>query len=221
MFHLQRAALKFGARSSWLRPRLHELRPRHNQHPRRNTSNSSKSSKDSSHPPSPSSNLPPASLNDVAAGETAKPIDIPIPLWYHRLGPVSDFFRWFHRTQTKRPYTVQLCMTLTTYLCGDLLAQDIGGELYDPWRTLRMLTIGAIAAIPGYNWYESLWHRIEGAKERRSPRWKHKGTMTQKPEADIEALQVSLPWEEFQLLLQGCVYRYESRRPASRLHTCL
>lgn len=55
--------------------------------------------------------------------------------------------------QLKRPYTVQLCTTLTTYLCGDLLAQDIGGELYDPNRTLRMLTIGAIAAIPGYKWF--------------------------------------------------------------------
>src|SRR2546423_11652665 len=29
----------------------------------------------------------------------ATPIDIPTSLWYHRLGPVTSFFRWFHRTQ--------------------------------------------------------------------------------------------------------------------------
>ena len=84
----------------------------------------------------------------------ADPVDIPSSLWYHRLGPVTDFFSWFHKTQRKRPLTVQLCTTLVTYLCGDILAQDIGGEPYHPQRTLRMLTIGALASIPGYKWYE-------------------------------------------------------------------
>jgi hypothetical protein len=127
---------------------------RHKQQAQRNSSSNPPKDPTPS-TPAKSNDLPPHSLNEVAAGETAKPIepvDIPIQLWYHRLGPVSDFFKWFHRTQAKRPYTVQICTTLTTYLCGDLLAQDIGGELYDPWRTLRMLTIGAIAAIPGYKW---------------------------------------------------------------------
>jgi hypothetical protein len=81
-----------------------------------------------------------------------EPVDIPIPLWYHRLGPVTNFFSWFHRTQARQPLTVQLCTTLITYLCGDLLAQNIGGEPYDPWRTLRMLTIGGLASLPGYKW---------------------------------------------------------------------
>ena len=80
------------------------------------------------------------------------PIDIPTSLWYQRLGPVTSFFRWFHRTQEKRPYTVQISTSLTVYLFGDLLAQDIGGEQYDPKRTLRMLTIGAISSVPGYKW---------------------------------------------------------------------
>ncbi|RMZ91164.1 hypothetical protein DV736_g1608, partial [Chaetothyriales sp. CBS 134916] len=81
------------------------------------------------------------------------PLDVPVSLWYRRLGPVTQFFGWFHRTQGRRPLTVQLVMTLLTYLTGDLLAQEIGGEGYDPWRTLRMLTVGAIAAIPGYKWF--------------------------------------------------------------------
>lgn len=42
-----------------------------------------------------------------------------------------------------------------TYLCGDLLAQEIGGEPYDPVRTARMLLIGSISSIPGYRWF--LW----------------------------------------------------------------
>ncbi|KAK5464528.1 hypothetical protein LTS15_001090 [Exophiala xenobiotica] len=53
----------------------------------------------------------------------------------------------------KRPYTVQVCTTLITYLCGDMAAQEIGGERYDGVRTLRMLTIGALASIPGYKWF--------------------------------------------------------------------
>lgn len=83
------------------------------------------------------------------------PIDIPTSLWHQRLGPVTSFFSWFHRTQQKRPLTVQVCTSLTVYLCGDLLAQEIGGEKYDSTRTLRMLTIGAVASIPGYKWYGS------------------------------------------------------------------
>ncbi|KAK5936949.1 hypothetical protein PMZ80_010887 [Knufia obscura] len=82
-----------------------------------------------------------------------EPIDIPSQLWYHRLGPVTDFFGWFHRTQQKRPLTVQLCTTTVVYFCGDMLAQEIGGEEYDGQRTLRMLTIGAVASIPGYKWF--------------------------------------------------------------------
>jgi len=46
-----------------------------------------------------------------------------------------------------------LATSLTTYLIGDLLAQEIGGEPYDGVRTLRMLTIGGLASIPGYKWF--------------------------------------------------------------------
>jgi protein Mpv17 len=106
----------------------------------------SSASKGQSNPPKPSAKA--ASLENVEV----TPIDIPTSLWYQRLGPVSNFFRWFHRTQEKRPYTVQISTSLTVYLFGDLLAQDIGGENYDPRRTLRMLTIGAIASVPGYKW---------------------------------------------------------------------
>lgn len=96
----------------------------------------------------PKSSARPTNLENAEA----TPIDIPTLLWYQRLGPVTSFFRWFHRTQQKRPYTVQISTSLTVYLFGDLLAQDIGGEQYDPKRTLRMLTIGTVASVPGYKW---------------------------------------------------------------------
>ncbi|KIW10574.1 hypothetical protein PV08_11538 [Exophiala spinifera] len=144
MITLHRASTKVGARTLWVRPR-HQ----HIHHRKSTNSSTSKQSK-----PVSESQLPPHNPNEVIIESTkADPVDIPIPLWYHRLGPVSTFFNWFHRSQMKRPYTVQLCTSLTTYLCGDLAAQEIGGESYDGTRTLRMLTIGAIASIPGYKWF--------------------------------------------------------------------
>ncbi|KAJ9662436.1 hypothetical protein H2198_001325 [Neophaeococcomyces mojaviensis] len=80
-------------------------------------------------------------------------IDVPSPLWYYRLGPVKNFFSWFSRMQRRRPLTVTIITSLTTYFLGDLLAQEIGREPYDPTRTIRMLFIGALASIPGYKWF--------------------------------------------------------------------
>jgi hypothetical protein len=156
MLPLRRAILKSRVTCPCPQHRASALRPRLRQRGQRHSSNSTKTTGEGESTAQTTSTPIPGTLNELRAGESAKPaepVDVPIQLWYHRLGPVSHFFKWFHRTQTKRPYTVQLCTTLTTYLCGDLLAQDIGGELYDPWRTARMLTIGAIAAIPGYKWY--------------------------------------------------------------------
>lgn len=125
-------------------------------------------------PPSKPESKPPAKPERPDARKEepkTEPVDIPTNLWYHRLGPVSSFFKWFvsqivpdmnnadpvqHRKQQKRPLTVQLCTSLITYLCGDLLAQRVGGEKYDGWRTLRMLTIGSISSLPGYKWYGHL-----------------------------------------------------------------
>ena len=140
---LQRALPKLTARltSRTLRnrPQLQRSRRRH------------ASSKESHGPSGGSADR----ASEVKVGSAEKePVDVPSALWYHRLGPVTDFFSWFHKTQKKRPLTVQVCTTLVTYLCGDILAQDIGGEPYNPLRTLRMLTIGAVASIPGYKWYE-------------------------------------------------------------------
>ncbi|EXJ62110.1 hypothetical protein A1O7_02543 [Cladophialophora yegresii CBS 114405] len=80
-------------------------------------------------------------------------IDVPSPLWYHRLSPVKDFFSWFSRIQRRKPLATAAATSMTTYLCGDLLAQEVGGEPYNPVRTLRMIVVGSMAAVPGYKWF--------------------------------------------------------------------
>lgn len=74
-----------------------------------------------------------------------------LPLW-QRLGPLSTAFNAYGRTQRKRPWATQLGTSLVIYLCGDLTAQYIDGEDYNPLRTLRHLTVGAISSIPSYTW---------------------------------------------------------------------
>ena len=99
---------------------------------------------------------PQISLEKVTEAPTLKdnsPPPFPLPLW-QRLGPVSDAFNAYGRTQKKRPWATQLASSLVIYLCGDLTAQKTGGEDYSPWRTVRHLTVGAISSIPAYSWYE-------------------------------------------------------------------
>lgn len=146
MIALQRASLKCGARNPLL---FRVPRKQPQLHGRRNVSNKEQSTSPSQRPPHTPNEITIAPKGEVPKTE---PVDIPGVAWYRRLGPVSDFFSWFHRTQAKRPLTVQLCTSLTTYLVGDLMAQEIGGEQYDYKRTIRMLLIGSISSIPGYKW---------------------------------------------------------------------
>ncbi len=74
-----------------------------------------------------------------------------LPLW-RRLGLLSEGFNAYVQAQKKRPYTTQVASSLVIYLCGDLSAQKLGGEEYDPWRTLRNMTVGCISSIPSYRW---------------------------------------------------------------------
>lgn len=91
--------------------------------------------------------------NGVPKPNDDSPPPFPLPLW-QRLGPVSDAFNAYGRTQRKRPWATQVATSLIIYLCGDLAAQKIGSEDYNPWRTVRHLTIGTICSIPAYSWCE-------------------------------------------------------------------
>ena len=79
--------------------------------------------------------------------------DVPSPLWYHRMGPVKDFFKKFSRLQRQRPLAVAVGTSVTTYFLGDIIAQEVSGDPYNWKRTARMLLVGCVASIPGYKWF--------------------------------------------------------------------
>lgn len=74
-----------------------------------------------------------------------------LPIW-HRLGPLSRAFQAYGRSQRNHPLKTQFFSALVIFSLGDLSAQSINGDEYNPARTLRALIIGAGAAIPSYKW---------------------------------------------------------------------
>ncbi|TVY90365.1 Protein SYM1 [Lachnellula willkommii] len=101
-------------------------------------------------PPKPDNSVNPATIpvpNTVAA----LPLP-PLPLW-QRLGPLSRGFEAYGRSQRKRPLTTQFWSALVVFFLGDLSAQSITDEEYNPARSLRAIAIGAGAAIPSYKWF--------------------------------------------------------------------
>ncbi|KAL3493440.1 hypothetical protein BJX62DRAFT_81361 [Aspergillus germanicus] len=95
-----------------------------------------------------------------------------------KAGPVGRLGRSYSQFQERRPYTTQVCSSIVIYLCGDLSAQFLFPEkpsraeqsmdssekgqedavieergVYDPWRTMRHLTVGIGSSIPSYNWF--------------------------------------------------------------------
>lgn len=91
--------------------------------------------------------------NDPTSGTSIPvPNTVPtLPIW-QRLGPVSSGLRAYGRSQRKRPYTTQFVSSLVVFFLGDLGAQRINGDEYDPARTGRALVIGGISSIPSYKW---------------------------------------------------------------------
>lgn len=130
------------ARNSWcLRPRL-TIRPKQPVAPRTKSTNSAPASRSSGKDaPSPADCIPtPNSLPQQ-----------PISIW-QRLGPLTTACNAYGRAQKRRPYVTQFFTSLVIYFFGDLSAQYISDDKYDPKRTARSLTIGGIASIPSYKW---------------------------------------------------------------------
>ena len=80
-----------------------------------------------------------------------------LPLW-QRLGMLSRGFEAYGRSQRKRPYTTQFVSSLVIYILGDLSAQKMNGDDYDPRRTGRALVISAGSSIPSYKWCACFLH---------------------------------------------------------------
>jgi hypothetical protein len=111
-----------------------------NRQPRRHNSN----------PTRPKSGVDPANHGDGTSIPVPNTVAT-LPIW-HRLGPLSKGFQAYGRNQRKRPYTTQFISSLFIYFLGDLSAQNINGDEYDPARTLRALIISAGSSIPSYKW---------------------------------------------------------------------
>jgi len=77
-----------------------------------------------------------------------------LPLW-QRLGPLTTAFSAYGRSQRKNPYRTQFLTSLVIYMIGDITAQKINGDEYEPLRTSRALVISAGSSIPSYLWF--LW----------------------------------------------------------------
>ncbi|TVY83681.1 Protein SYM1 [Lachnellula suecica] len=75
-----------------------------------------------------------------------------VPIW-QRFGPLSRGFEAYGRSQKKRPLTTQFWSALVIFFLGDLSAQSITDEDYNPARSMRALAIGACASIPSYKWF--------------------------------------------------------------------
>jgi protein Mpv17 len=100
------------------------------------------------------SGRPRSKPEDDPAGGTSIPVPntVPtLPIW-QRLGPLSSGFRAYGRSQRNRPYTTQFVSSLVVFFLGDLSAQSINGDEYDPARTGRALIIGGMSSIPSYKW---------------------------------------------------------------------
>lgn len=63
------------------------------------------------------------------------------------------FFGWYARQQHHRPYITELCSMALVYCVGDFSAQILSADGYDAHRTVRSITIGAVAAIPSRTWF--------------------------------------------------------------------
>ncbi|CAI6093019.1 unnamed protein product [Clonostachys chloroleuca] len=81
----------------------------------------------------------------------------PLPIW-QRLGPLTSLASAYGRAQRRRPWVTQFFSVLVIYFISDRCAQTIGGDEYDPKRTLRSLIIGGGSAIPSYLWFVWLSH---------------------------------------------------------------
>jgi hypothetical protein len=107
--------------------------------------------------PSPSPN-PNENKKDVKPQPLAEdPIPVPntippLPIW-QRLGPLTSLASAYGRAQRRRPWVTQFFSVLVIYFISDRCAQSIGGDEYDPKRTIRSLIIGGGSAIPSYLWY--------------------------------------------------------------------
>lgn len=122
-------------------------------------------------------------------------------LW-HRFGSPYKLVQAYGRAQNTRPYATQVGSLVVIWCCGDLLAQSMEEEDYNPWRTLRHMVIGAVVAIPSYKWYGQGYLGLELVRL-------------------LMCLQVHVPGPVFQLRLKGQVLSDKGRCQSDRIRAAV
>lgn len=84
----------------------------------------------------------------------------PRPIAQKLQRPIALLFDWFSHSQSRRPYTTQLCLTPLIFCLGDFSAQMIGDDDFDYHRSLRSVIIGLVIAIPSHEWFLFLGRRF-------------------------------------------------------------
>lgn len=74
--------------------------------------------------------------------------------------PAQAFVNWYSYSQSRRPYTTQLCLTPLIYCIGDFSAQTVGDDGFDYRRSLRSIVVGLVIAIPSREWFLFLVRRF-------------------------------------------------------------
>ena len=98
------------------------------------------------------------SVASTNASTTTSSSSSALPRW---TDPVLRPFRAYDRMQQRSPLMTQWESAIIIYYLGDLSSQAMVTEgfqhdRYEPLRGLRTMLIGAIAAIPGYKWFNFL-----------------------------------------------------------------
>ncbi|CAG8947299.1 unnamed protein product [Penicillium salamii] len=103
----------------------------------------------------------PASHHHTRAKQDAVPCDPKSrPVVRKPQGTLVSLLEWFSKSNSRRPYTTQLCLTPLIFCLGDLSAQMIGDDEFDHHRSLRSIIIGLVIAIPTHEWFMFLGRRF-------------------------------------------------------------
>lgn len=92
---------------------------------------------------------------DTAGAAITVPSPPPTPLpppSKARAHLLSRAFAAYGQSQREKPYRTQFISSLIIFFLGDVSAQLIGADEYDPQRSLRALIISAGCSIPTYKW---------------------------------------------------------------------
>lgn len=70
----------------------------------------------------------------------------------NRRGALTCLAEAYGKANGKRPFVVQMASALVIFALGDMFAQRIGRDKYDPVKTARTAFIGGTIGFPQFKW---------------------------------------------------------------------